>query len=193
MRNREKNYRPAGAEYERVYNKKFRALVCLRNKSQPANQAFGAMTLMASAVAAHDAGKTVTVVIPELERWDMYEALSYVKGESLSGLSTIVSCSDLRKLSALAGTDKRSVLAGLVESSDKLLWLYSTDIVSEELFETGSSVKARSYRLKRTWVSSSRHTKRAAKNLSTMYCPNRSRISVGVYVLPCRTIRRHRG
>ena len=116
-------------------------------KSQPANQAFGAMTLMASAVAAHDAGKTVTVVIPELERWDMYEALSYVKGESLSGLSTIVSCSDLRKLSALAGTDKRSVLAGLVESSDKLLWLYSTDIVSEELFETGSSVKARSYRL----------------------------------------------
>ena len=116
-------------------------------KSQPANQAFGAMTLMASAVAAHDAGKTVTVVIPELERWDMYEALSYVKGESLSGLSTIVSCSDLRKLSALAGTDKRSVLAGLVESSDKLLWLYSTDTVSEELFETGSSVKARSYRL----------------------------------------------
>ena len=86
-------------------------------------------------------------MIPELERWDMYEALSYVKGESLSGLSTIVSCSDLRKLSALAGTDKRSVLAGLVESSDKLLWLYSTDIVSEELFETGSSVKARSYRL----------------------------------------------
>ena len=116
-------------------------------KSQAANQAFGAMTLMASAVAAHDAGKTVTVVIPELERWDMYEALSYVKGESLNGLSTVVSCSDLRKLSALAGTDKRSVLSGLVESSDKLLWLYSTDMVSEELFETGSSVKARSYRL----------------------------------------------
>ena len=116
-------------------------------KSQPANQAFGAMALMASAVAAHDAEKTVTVVIPELERWNLYEALSYVKGESLSGLSTVVSCSDLRKLSALAGIDKRSVLAGLVESSDKLLWLYSTDIVSEELFETGSSVKARSYRL----------------------------------------------
>lgn len=116
-------------------------------KSQAANQAFGAMALMASAVAAHDAGKTVTVVIPELERWDLYEALSYVKGESMNGLSTVVSCSDLRKLSALAGIDKRSVLAGLVESSDKLLWLYSTDIVSEELFETGSSVKARSYRL----------------------------------------------
>lgn len=116
-------------------------------KSQAANQAFGAMALMASAVAAHDAGKTVTVVIPELERWDMYEALSYVKGESLNGLSTVVSCSDLRKLSALAGIDKRSVVAGLVESSDKLLWLYSTDVVSEELFETGSSVKARSYRL----------------------------------------------
>lgn len=116
-------------------------------KSQAANQAFGAMALMASAVAAHDAGKTVTVVIPELERWDLYEALSYVKGESMNGLSTVVSCSDLRKLSALAGIDKRSVLAGLVESSDKLLWLYSTDTVSEELFETGSSVKARSYRL----------------------------------------------
>lgn len=116
-------------------------------KSQPANQAFGAMALMTSAVAAHDAGKTVTVVIPELERWNLYEALSYVKGESLNGLSTVVSCSDLRKLSALAGTDKRSVLSGLVESSDKLLWLYSTDVVSEELFEAGSSVKARSYRL----------------------------------------------
>ena len=116
-------------------------------KSQPANQAFGAMALMASAVAAHDAGKTVTVVIPELERWNLYEALSYVKGESLNGLSTVVSCSDLRKLSALAGIDKRSVLAGLAESSDKLLWLYSTDVVSEELFEAGSSVKARSYRL----------------------------------------------
>ncbi|WP_300262477.1 hypothetical protein [uncultured Cloacibacillus sp.] len=116
-------------------------------KSQPANQAFGAMALMASAVAAHDAGKNVTVVIPELERWNLYEALSYVKGESLSGLSTVVSCSDLRKLSALAGIDKRSVLSGLVESSDKLLWLYSTDVVCEELFEAGSSVKARSYRL----------------------------------------------
>ena len=116
-------------------------------KSQAANQAFGAMALMASAVAAHDAGKTVTVVIPELERWDMYEALSYVKGESLNGLSTVVSCSDFRKLSVLAGIDKRSVLSGLVESSDKLLWLYSTDVVSEELFEAGSSVKARSYRL----------------------------------------------
>lgn len=116
-------------------------------KSHAANQAFGAMALMASAVAAHDAGKNVTVVIPELERWNLYEALSYVKGESLNGLSTLVSCSDLRKLSALAGIDKRSVLAGLVESSDKLLWLYSTDVVSEELFETGSSVKARSYRL----------------------------------------------
>lgn len=116
-------------------------------KSQAANQAFGSMALMASAVAAHDAGKNVTVVIPELERWDLYEALSYVKGECLNGLSTVVSSSDLRKLSALAGIDKRSVVAGLVESSDKLLWLYSTDVVSEELFETGSSVKARSYRL----------------------------------------------
>lgn len=117
------------------------------SQSQQANQALGAMTLMAAAVAAHGAGKNVTVVIPELERWNLSEALAYAKGESLSGLSTVVSCTDMRKLAALAGTDKRSVLSGLAESSDKQLWLYSTDTVCEELFEACSSVKARSYRL----------------------------------------------
>ena len=115
--------------------------------SQQANQALGAMTLMAAAVAAHGAGKNVTVVIPALDRWNLSEALAYVKGESLSGLSTVVSCTDMRKLAALAGTDKRSALSGLAESSDKQLWLYSTDTVCEELFEACSSVKARSYRL----------------------------------------------
>lgn len=117
------------------------------SQSQQANQALGAMTLMAAAAAAHGAGKNVTVVIPELERWNLSEALAYAKGESLSGLSTVVSCTDLRKLAALAGTDKRSALSGLAESSDKQLWLYSTDTVCEELFEACSSVKARSYRL----------------------------------------------
>lgn len=117
------------------------------SQSQQANQALGAMTLMASAAAAHGAGKNVTVVIPELERWNLSEALAYAKGESLSCLSTVVSCTDMRKLAALAGTDKRSVLSGLAESSDKQLWLYSTDTVCEELFEACSSVKARSYRL----------------------------------------------
>ena len=117
------------------------------SQSQQANQALGAMTLMAAAAAAHGAGKNVTVIIPELERWNLSEALAYAKGESLSGLSTVVSCTDLRKLAALAGTDKRSALSGLAESSDKQLWLYSADTVCEELFEACSSVKARSYRL----------------------------------------------
>ena len=116
-------------------------------QSQQANQALGTLILMASAVAAHDADASVTVVIPELERWNLGDTLSYVKGESLNGLSTITSVSDLRELASLTGMDKRGALAALAETSGKMLWLYSTETVCEELFEANGSAKARSYRL----------------------------------------------
>ncbi|WP_303148271.1 hypothetical protein [uncultured Cloacibacillus sp.] len=116
-------------------------------RSPQANRALGASMLMASAAAAHDAGSAVTVVIPALERWDLYDALSYVKAEALNGFSTVVSFSNLSKLAAGAGADKRGMLTSLIESSDRRLWLNSTDSVCEELFELGSTVRERSYRL----------------------------------------------
>lgn len=112
-----------------------------------ANQALGALMLMSAACAAHDSGTSVTVVIPELERWNLYWALKYVKEECFDGLSTVTSCGDIWKFASAVGLDKRSLLGELSETSDSRLWLYTTDTDCENVFASEAPARERCYKL----------------------------------------------
>lgn len=112
-----------------------------------ANQAIASLTLMAAACATREADAKVTVLIPEIERWNLQGALKFVREECFEQLCTISSFSDIRKLSANAGIDKKSVMNELVDESDGILWLYATDPVLEEIFESASTAKERRYKL----------------------------------------------
>ena len=108
-------------------------------RSPQANRALGASMLMASAAAAHDAGSAVTVVIPALERWDLYDALSYVKAEALNGFSTVVSFSNLSKLAAGDCSDS------MARTYDIEIYIPSMDIYKE----VSSASNARDYQARR--------------------------------------------
>lgn len=112
-----------------------------------ANQAIASLTLMAAACAASKADAKVTVLIPEIERWNLQGAMKFVREECFEQLCTISSFSDIRKLSSNAGIDKKSVMNELTEASDGILWLHATDPVLEEIFESASTAKERRYKL----------------------------------------------
>lgn len=116
-------------------------------KRADANQALGALALIAAACAAHDSGTNVTVVIPELERWNLQGAFDYVREEHFGGLSTVTSYGDVSRLASAAGSDKLSVLSRMAEKSDSRLWLYTADNVCEDLFISETTQRERRYKL----------------------------------------------
>lgn len=120
--------------------------LCGARKSA-ANQAIASLTLMAAACAANNAGTEVTVIVPEIERWNLHGALKFVREEGFENFFTISSFSDIRKLASAVGADKKSTMTELTEASDGVLWLYSTDAACEEIFETESATKERRYKL----------------------------------------------
>ena len=120
--------------------------LCGTRKSA-ANQAIASLALMAAACAADSTGAKITAIIPEIERWNLQSALKFVREEGFGNFFTISSFSDVRKLASAAGIDKKNALTELTESSDGVLWLYSTDSVCEEIFETGATAKERRYKL----------------------------------------------
>ena len=120
--------------------------LCGTRKSA-ANQAIASLALMAAACAADSTGAKVTAIIPEIERWNLQNALKFVREEGFGNFFTISSFSDIRKLASAAGIDKKNTITELTESSDGVLWLYSTDSVCEEIFETGATAKERRYKL----------------------------------------------
>ncbi len=121
-------------------------ILCGANKAA-ANQAIASIMLMAAACAASDANAGVTAIIPEMERWNLLDALKFVREEGFENFFIISSFSDIRKLSSSAGIDKESTLTELTEASDGVLWLYSTDRICEAVFETESTAKERRYKL----------------------------------------------
>lgn len=112
-----------------------------------ADQAFGAFALISAAVAAQETGSPVTLVIPELERWNLADALAYLKGERFGDLSTVVSFTDASNLASKAGRDKYSLLTDLADTSESLLWLHSADDDYKRIFECRSTAKERVYKL----------------------------------------------
>lgn len=116
-------------------------------KKSAVNQAIASLALMAAACAADSTGAKITAIIPEIERWNLQSALKFVREEGFGNFFTISSFSDVRKLASAAGIDKKNALTELTESSDGVLWLYSTDSVCEEIFETGATAKERRYKL----------------------------------------------